>query len=226
MKNDVIFTRQEPLIGSLSGIVTVPSDFDPAREKLPVIVFLHGAGENGDGGPDAIGHVRAHGIPKYFGADADYLGLRVITVSPQCPPEMIWDTVTLQLKDYIDAAVETYGGDPARVAVTGLSMGGFGTWNMVLSYPGYFYRAAPICGGGVSWRFNERHLGTKLWVFHSVDDDSVPYEHSVLMVRRASAVGADVRFTSYTHEGHGCWDAAYEQTDLIRWLAGADGAQA
>ncbi len=219
MKNDVLFTREEPMIGRLSGIVTTPSDFDPAKETLPVIVFLHGAGENGDGSPEAVQRVRAHGIPKYFGADADYKGLRVITVSPQCPEELIWDNITLQLKDYIDAAVKEFHGDQNRVAVTGLSMGGFGTWNLVLTYPGEFICAAPICGGGVSWRYNERHLRTKLRVYHSVDDDSVPYACSALMVQRVSERGGDVEFTSYTHEGHGCWDRAYETTDLIEWLA-------
>ena len=219
MKNDVIFTREEPMIGRLSAIVTTPTGFDPAKEKLPVIVFLHGAGENGSGGELAVQRVRAHGIPKYFGADADYLGLRVITVSPQCPEELIWDNITLQLKDFLDAAVETFGGDKERISITGLSMGGFGTWNMLLTYPGYFRRAAPICGGGVSWRFNERHKKTEIRIYHSVDDDSVPYEYSVLMARQVRGAGVAVEFTTYCAEGHGCWDRAYETTDLIEWLA-------
>lgn len=220
MKNDTVFTLPVPLIGSMSGIVTVPSDHDPEKERLPVIVFLHGAGEVGDGSEKAVQKVRAHGIPKYFGEDADYNGLRVVTVSPQCPPGLIWDQVTLQLKAFIDAAVARFGGDPAYVSLTGLSMGGFGTWNMLTTYPEYFYRAAPICGGGVPWRINERLEGKPIRVFHSVDDPSVPYLCSVLMVERARKAGAAVEFTSYTDEGHGCWDRAYEQTDLIGWLAG------
>ena len=113
-----------------------------------------------------------------------------------------------------------FGGDPAYVSLTGLSMGGFGTWNMLTTYPEYFYRAAPICGGGVPWRINERLEGKPIRVFHSVDDPSVPYLCSVLMVERARKAGAAVEFISYTDEGHGCWDRAYEQTDLIGWLAG------
>lgn len=219
MKNDTVFTLPAPLIGSMSGIVTVPSDHDPEKERLPVIVFLHGAGEVGDGSEKAVQKVRAHGVPKYFGEDADYQGLRVVTVSPQCPDGLIWDQVTLQLKDFIDAAVARFGGDPAYVSITGLSMGGFGTWNMLTTYPEYFYRAAPICGGGVSWRITERLEGKPIRVFHSVDDPSVPYLCSVLMVERARKAGAAVEFISYTDEGHGCWDRAYEQTDLIKWLA-------
>ena len=79
MKNEMIVTRPAAYIGRMSGIVTVPSDHDPAKEQLPVIVFLHGAGEVGDGSEQAVQKVKAHGIPKLFGADADYGGLRVIT---------------------------------------------------------------------------------------------------------------------------------------------------
>ena len=131
------------MIGSLSGIVTTPSDHDPENERLPVIVFLHGAGENGDGSAAHIDRVRAHGIPKYFGADADHRGLRVITVSPQCPEELIWGNITLQLKDYIDAAVAYFKGDPAKVAVTGISMGGFGTFKCAMMNPDKY--AAAMC---------------------------------------------------------------------------------
>ena len=83
MKNETIVTRPAAYIGRMSGIVTVPSDHDPAKEQLPVIVFLHGAGEVGDSSEQAVQKVKAHGIPKLFCADADYGGLRVITVSPQ-----------------------------------------------------------------------------------------------------------------------------------------------
>ena len=221
MDTNRIFSREEPMIGQLSGLVTTPADFDPAGpEKLPVIVFLHGAGEVGDGSAATVEKVPAHGIPKYFRADPCYLGLRVVTVSPQCIDGLIWDQITLQLMDYIRAAVDSFGGDPARVSVTGLSMGGFGTWNLLTTYPDFFYRFAPICGGGVSWRVNESMRGKQVRVYHSVDDPSVPFECSVQMVRRAAAAGVDVSFVSYCGEGHGCWDRAYEEGDLIPWLAG------
>lgn len=224
MKKDLVFSQPAAYIGQLCGLVTLPRDHDPEKEKLPVIVFLHGAGEVGDGSEAAVEKVRAHGIPKYFGRDADYAGLRVITVSPQCPDGLIWDQITLQLREYILAAVKKFGGDPARISLTGLSMGGFGTWNLLTTYPDLFGRAAPICGGGVVWRIKESLKGKPIRVYHSVDDASVPYACSVLMVQRAVAMGADVEFTSYCGEGHGCWDRAYEETDLIPWLAFADGA--
>lgn len=221
MQHNEIFTRPEPFISRLSGVVTLPSGHEPAKEKLPVILFLHGAGEVGDGSAGTLERVYVHGVPKYFGADADLGGLRVITVSPQCPAGLIWDQITLQLMDYLDAALAAFGGDPANVAVTGISMGGFGTWNLISTYPERFCRAAPICGGGVPWRINERVKDMPIRVFHSVDDDAVPYICSVLMAQRAQAAGAQVAFTTWCGEGHGCWERAYEQTDLLRWLAGA-----
>ncbi|MBR0510921.1 MAG: phospholipase [Clostridia bacterium] len=214
----IVFTRPAACVGSISGIVTVPRDHDPEKEKLPVIVFLHGAGERADGTEAGVFRVCVHGVPKYFSRDAEYLGLRAVTVSPQCPDGLIWDQITLQLMAYLEESVLTFGGDPTRVALTGLSMGGFGTWNLLTTYPEKFCRAAPICGGGVPWRVDGRLKGKKIRVFHSVDDMSVPYMCSVLMVERAQAFGADVEFTTYCGEGHGCWDRAYEQTDLIPWL--------
>ena len=210
-----------PYIGQLTGIVTVPSDHDPEKEKLPVILFLHGAGERGKSTPETVDLVKVHGIPKYFGKDADFKGLRVITVSPQCPEGVIWDQLIFQLKEYIDAAVREFGGDPAHIAVTGLSMGGFGTWNMITAFPDYFCCAAPICGGGVPWMADGRLKDKKIRVFHSVDDGAVPYECSVLMTRAARNSGADIELTSYCFEGHGSWDRAYEKTDLIEWLINA-----
>ena len=222
MKHTEIFSLPVPYIGRLSGVVTLPAGHDPAKEKLPVILFLHGAGEAGDGSAASLEKVYTHGVPKYFGADADFGGLRAVTVSPQCPSGLIWDQITLQLMAYLDAALAAFGGDPARVAVTGISMGGFGTWNLLTTYPDRFCRAAPICGGGVPWRVNGSLKDKPIRVYHSVDDPSVPYLCSLLMVQRAEAAGAAVEFVTYCGEGHGCWDRAYETTDLLRWLAGAE----
>ena len=219
MKNGVIFTKDEPFIGSMTGLVTVPGDFDPGKEKLPMTVFLHGAGEVGDGTVRTIEKVKVHGIPKYFDEDPCFRGNRVITASPQCIDGLIWDQLTIQTMDWIKAAAEKYGADMSRISLSGISMGGFGTWNLYTTYPDFFARYAPICGGGVSWRINEIHRGTKLRVFHSVDDDSVPFECSVLMVEAARRAGAYVEFVSYTDKGHGCWSEAYGETDLIDWLA-------
>lgn len=202
----------------LTGYVTYPENYDPEKEKLPMIVFLHGAGEVGNGTPETVEKVRVHGIPKYFVADPDYGNRRVITASPQCIDGYIWDHLTIQLKEWIDEVAEMSGADTSRINITGISMGGFGTWNMLTTFPEYFHRAAPVCGGGVPWRIKERIRGKEIRTFHSIDDEAVPYECTVLQVKRARSFGAYVEFTTYTDKGHGCWDSAYEETDLIDWL--------
>lgn len=217
MENVIKYTNNSELF-PLTGIVTLPSDYKDS-EKLPMIVFLHGAGEVGESTPETVDKVCVHGIPKYFVKNPDFKNLRVITASPQCIDGYIWDHLTVFLKKWIDEVAEKFDADMNRIAITGLSMGGFGTWNMITTYPDYFCCAAPICGGGVSWRIKNMYAGFPIRTFHSVDDDAVPYEHTVIMTKKARASGMDIDFTTYTDKGHGCWDAAYEDTDLIEWLA-------
>ena len=109
-------------------------------------------------------------------------------------------------------------GDPDRISITGLSMGGFGTWEMLLTFPHTFSCGAPICGGGLSWRADALR-GMKLRVYHGLDDPVVPFSFSEQMVDAARANGADVDFFAYDKVGHGSWFRAYGETDLIDWLA-------
>ncbi|MBQ8509019.1 MAG: dienelactone hydrolase family protein [Clostridia bacterium] len=217
MNNEFIFTRPVEVAGSLSGIVTVPTGFDQAKESLPVIVFLHGAGERGDGSAQSVQKVKVHGIPKIFAANPDYHDLRVITLSPQCPCGMTWNHLAFPLMQWIKVAVAELNGDESRISITGLSMGGFGSWEMLLTFPAYFSCGAPICGGGLSWRADALR-GKKLRVFHGLDDRTVPFSYSEQMVDAARANGADVTFTAYDQVGHNSWTRAYEETDLIDWL--------
>lgn len=217
--NYSVFTADTEITGTLSGIVTVPDDFDAAKEKLPLIVFLHGAGERGDPAKD-IEKVRVHGIPKYFCADNRYKGLRVITVSPQCPSDMTWQRLVYPLMTFIKAVMQEYNADEDRVSITGLSMGGYGTWNMITAFPHFFSCAAPICGGGVPWETRSADLGGfRIRAFHGIDDGAVFVRCSLDMVEAARTAGADVTFTTFDHVGHGSWVNAYEQTDVIEWLA-------
>jgi len=214
MQNEFIFTHSVEVAGSLSGVVTVPTDFDPKTESLPVIVFLHGAGERGTD----LNLVKVHGIPKHFSADPDYHGLRVITLSPQCPNDMTWNHLAFPLMTWIKAAVAELNGDENRISITGLSMGGFGTWEMLMTFPDYFCCGAPICGGGLSWRADALR-GKKIRVYHGLDDGVVPISYSQQMVDAARECGADIDFIAYDKVGHGSWIKAYAETDLIDWLA-------
>ena len=194
--------------------ITTPTDFDASRESLPLILFLHGAGERGNDGEK----VGIHGIPKYFGADADYLSQRVVTLSPQCPEGEVWIHLTHTVKALLDDVIEKYNIDPDRVSVTGISMGGFGTWDMLCTYPNTFAAAAPICGGGMSWSINTK---TPVRAFHGDADGTVPLQCSVDMVNTLNARGGHAELTVYPGCGHNSWAPAYETSDVIVWLAQA-----
>ncbi|MBQ7922580.1 MAG: phospholipase [Clostridia bacterium] len=206
------------VLGNLAGIITTPKGFDPAKEKLPVIVNLHGAGERGDGSPEQLKRILIQqGLAYYFWNDPDYKGLRVITVSPQCPQDMFWTHLTFPLMQWIESAVALVNGDRNRISVTGLSMGGYATWDLMCTFPDYFSCGAPVCGGGIpGLAFNLK--GQKIWAFHSIDDSIVSYKYSLDMVTAARRNGASINFTTYDKYDHGSWTPAYRDTNLIEWL--------
>jgi len=213
MEQVFTFTHPVEVCKKMQGIITTPTGYDPEKETLPVIVFLHGAGERGSN----IEDVKVHGIPKYFTKDPDYKGLRAITLSPQCPKGMVWNQLPYPLMTWIRAAMAHVGAKEDHVAITGISMGGFGTWEMLMTFPKFFCCGAPICGGGMSWR-TDALKGKRIRAFHGLDDTVVPFSYSQQMVNAARAYGADVTLTAFDHVDHDSWTPTYETTDIIEWL--------
>ncbi len=212
-KNVYRFSCPVEVAGELQGLVTVPDNFDPKTESLPVILGLHGAGERGTD----LNAMRVHGVGKLFSRDPNYHGLRVITLCPQCPRDMVWTHLIHPLKTWLTAAMAELNGDPKKLSITGLSMGGYGTWEMLMTYPQLFSCGAPICGDGTPWR--AWALKDKpLRVFHGIDDPVVPVSGSIEMTEAARRNGANITLTLYDRVGHGSWGPAYEKTDLIEWL--------
>ncbi len=198
----------------LPYFLTAPGDFDPEKESLPLIVFLHGAGERGYD----IEQVKIHGIPKLFANDENYHHLRVITLSPQCPPDKVWNHLAFELMELIEHIVSEYNADRSRISLTGLSMGGFGTWEMGLTFPGYFSALAPVCGGGQSWRASVLR-DIPIRAFHGDIDSVVPVACMHEMIGAIKETGGNPSFTVFKNTGHDSWTQAYESTDLIEWLA-------
>ena len=120
--------------------------------------------------------------------------------------------------ELILAVAEEQNADMSRISITGISMGGFGTWSMLARYPAFFSAAAPICGGGVSWYIATK---TPIRAFHGDADRDVPLVYSQLMVDTVNARGGQAELTIYRDCGHNCWTETYEKTDLIAWLAAA-----
>ncbi len=188
-----------------------------AEKRWPLILFLHGAGERGTD----IWKVATHGPGKFAGAHPDF---PFILVSPQCPERQIWSADALL--GLLDEVTAKYVVDTSRVYLTGLSMGGYGTWDLGLTHPEKFAAIVPICGGGqmIAVLLSSRDNGQALkslgvWAFHGTKDPVVPLEESQRMVDALKKAGVDdVKLTVYPEAGHDAWTETYKNPELYDWL--------
>ncbi len=191
-------------------LLYLPPEYDKAQAKAwPLVLFLHGSGERGT----KIEDVKKHGPPKLVGAGRQF---PFILISPQCPPGKWWDAATLEA--LVEDVQAKYHVDPDRVYATGLSMGGFGTWDLVRHYPRKFAAIVPICGGGDP-QFVKAYAHVPVWAFHGEEDHTVPIKRSEEMVDALKAAGdPEVKFTHYPGVGHDSWVKAYDDPELYEWL--------
>ena len=181
-------------------------------ENLPLIVFLHGAGERGMGGEE-LPRVESSGFAKVLQEE----DCPCIYVAPQCSPDSFWAAEVPNIHDFIVELTKTYPVDEKKIFLTGLSMGGFGTWYTAMRYPDMFAAIAPVCGGGMAW--NAGVLTMPVWAFHGSDDPIVSVTQSDEMVNRLKEFGADVTYTKFNGVGHDAWN--YVDYDLLtKWLLG------
>jgi predicted peptidase len=213
--------------------VYVPPDWNKGK-KWPVILFLHGAGERGDDGlaPTQVG------IASAIRLHMDRV--RFIVVIPQCRKDSWWSAPVMETQALkaLDQSMKEFRGDPERVYLTGISMGGYGTWDMAFRYPGRFAAFAPICGGirppgrvtlpegspfadpkADPYALVAQMVGkTPVWIFHGGADNVVPVAESQNMNDALKAAGANVKYTEYPGVGHNSWDRAYAEPDFFPWL--------
>ncbi|MGB5978771.1 MAG: prolyl oligopeptidase family serine peptidase, partial [Cyclobacteriaceae bacterium] len=207
--SDRIYAQQsvKKIVTEMKYLLYVPSD-EPDKEGYPLMLFLHGSGERGTD----IEKVKAHGPPSFLG---DTMAFPFVVVSPQCPPGQWWDTQTLlDILDEVEAQLPI---DKNRVYVTGLSMGGYGTWALLKEAPDRFAAAAPVCGGGdpsAACRFRD----VPVWAFHGAKDDVVLLEESEKMVQELKQLDGDVQFTLYPDADHNSWTVTYDNPELYRWF--------
>lgn len=196
---------------SLRYLLHLPPGYGTKRgERWPLILFLHGAGERGTD----IDLLKQHGIPRVVEENPD---LPFITISPQCPEGSWWPLHLDELDALVQQATLLYNVDPERIYLTGMSMGGYGTWNMAVAYPDRFAAIAPICGGGDPDTVCAiQHV--PVWAFHGARDNVVLIRESRKMVDALRECGGSVRFTIYPNAGHDSWTKAYQNPRLYEWF--------
>lgn len=191
-------------------VAYLPEDYAPDT-AWPMIVFLHGAGERGADGLKQL----AVGLGTAMMVNRTQWPF--VILFPQCPVGEHWMAQEETLLAMVRQTADEYAIDPARVYLTGLSMGGFGTWAFGAKHAERFAAFAPICGGGdpaTTGAFAKKPI----WAFHGDSDTVVLPERSVIMVEAARAAGADVTLTMLPGVGHNSWDAAYREHGLAEWF--------
>ncbi|MCH8840833.1 MAG: prolyl oligopeptidase family serine peptidase, partial [Planctomycetes bacterium] len=196
-------------------LVVKPKDYD-AREKYPLLIFLHGRGEQGD----QLDLVKRHGPFKKIAE----LGLPLLIVAPQSPQDEWWDIDMLEA--LVEEVIDDLDVDEDRVYLTGLSMGGSATWRLAARRPGWFAAIVPICGRSVPSKA-ARLRNMPVWVFHGARDRTVPVKETTDMVDALHKVGSDPRLTIYPEARHNAWTQTYNNPELYEWLLshrrGSDG---
>ena len=207
------FSLERKQVLAADYLLSLPEGYGAdAAKKWPLILFLHGAGERGTN----LWIVAKHGPPKIDIAKKEF-----IVVSPQCPAGKIWSNdLLLALLDEIETK---YAVDAHRVYLTGLSMGGFGTWSLGLTHPERFAAIAPICGGGelITPLLADKSKLTSLpvWAFHGAKDLVVPVEESERMVKLLKKYEVrEVKFTIYPEAQHDSWTETYANPELFEWF--------
>ena len=194
----------------LDYLVYLPEEYGKEQKNWPLMVFLHGAGERGSD----LEKVKFHGPPKLVEQGKNF---PFIIVSPQCPADKWWPNMTEHVMALINETVSNYPVDESRIYLTGLSMGGYGTWTIASTYPERFAAIAPVCGGG------QPYLAGKLknlpiWAFHGAKDPVVPLQQSQQMVDAVKWVGGNAKLMVYPEADHDSWTETYNNEELYEWL--------
>ncbi|MBN1933844.1 MAG: prolyl oligopeptidase family serine peptidase [Anaerolineae bacterium] len=224
--------------GRLNYLLFLPRSYDPGSETMwPLILFLHGSGEKGSSLAD-LEMLKRYGPPMLVEQQSNF---PFVVLSPQCASES-WESRLETLLELLDTIAASYAVDPQRIYLTGLSMGGFGTWQLALRAPDRFAALAPIAGGyryrveanyegygqsGVRIIFDTSmpdHLcdlaSVPVWALHGDRDTTVPHEQTAdVIVEALRACGNEsVQYTLYPDTGHDAWTRTYSDPDLYTWL--------
>ena len=207
--------------------IMAPKDYDP-NKKYPLVLFLHGAGERGTDNLIQL----VHGMND-FSKDENRAKYPCFVVAPQCPTGKRWVEVDWTLDSHkqlpddsetmklvlalLSSLQKEYSIDAKRLYVTGLSMGGYGTWDLITRYPHMFAAAAPVCAGADETKAS---LVAKvpIWTFHGDKDTTVKVSRSRNMIAAIEKAGGKPKYTEYPGVGHNSWKSAYSDPKLLEWM--------
>jgi predicted peptidase len=201
----------EPVIPHL---VYTPADYDKdtTGKRWPVLLFLHGKGERGEN----LSQLRDTPLLAKLEYDPAFRKtFPFIVIAPQCRENDWWSSH--ELARLLDEVEQQYRVDTDREYVTGMSMGGYGTWALANEFPDRFAAIAPVCGGGDPDEA-ARLARMPVWTFHGARDSIVPFWESDRMVKALQALGDEVKFTVYPDAGHDAWSETYTNPELYTWL--------
>jgi len=205
-----------------------PATLEPGP-TYPLVLFLHGAGERGDDNEKQLAY-----LPTWLAEEANRRAYPCFVLAPQCRTDHRWveidwsDKKSLPQKPEmtvdmtaavaaLDAVMKDEQVDPSRVYLTGISMGGYGSWDLAARMPERFAAVIPICGGGDE-ATAPKLKGLPIWCFHGDADKAVPVERSRTMVEAVKAAGGRVQYTEYAGVGHDSWTPAYRDAATLDWL--------
>jgi len=218
MQTSQTFKKKISKTISADYLLYLPKGYEAKGKKTwPLVMFLHGAGERGSD----LRKVAAHGPPKLVKRGKEF---PFILVSPQCPTDQVWSDETLL--GLLDQVSKKHKVDTNRVYLTGLSMGGYGTWSLGVKYPERFAAIAPICGGGetINVLLSSRSKSAALkslgiWAFHGAKDGVVKLDESQRMVTALKNAGVkEVELTVYPEAQHDSWTDTYSNEKLYEWF--------
>ncbi|MBN1942837.1 MAG: prolyl oligopeptidase family serine peptidase [Phycisphaerae bacterium] len=193
-------------------LLYLPETYGRDKQPLPLILFLHGSGERGKN-PNIIAKF---GPPK---TALKQKGFPFIVLAPQCPANKWWTDadVSDMVMALLDKVCKEYLVDTDRIYLTGMSMGGFGAWDLAQKYPERWAALAVVCGGGNPYlQMRLKHLPTR--VFHGAKDRNVPLFMAQQMVGTLRQVGGQVDLKVYPDLAHNVWDVTYDDPKLYEWF--------
>lgn len=202
--------------------------FPDTAIKVPLVLFLHGAGERGNDNNMQF----VNGV-KNFATDSNRMKFPCFLVLPQCAKEYRWVETDWRLPSHIipgkpsvylnatimliDSLMKNLNIDTNRIYITGLSMGGFGTWDAISRWPRKFAAAVPVCGGGDTAKASVIK-DIPVWAFHGDKDNVVMVSRSRNMIAALQKAGGNPTYTEYPGVAHNCWNIAYSDPTMIEWL--------